>query len=83
VRIPWGAGGGHSERVVRLFTTEVTSDQILGNWYHFIKPNNSIKNLLRVNYLRNTVPYFVTISFFVINLHSGGWNQGPLDTAAT
>jgi hypothetical protein len=26
--------------------------------------------------------YEVTINFF-FNLHSGGWNQGPLDTAAT
>jgi hypothetical protein len=36
-----------SERVVRLFTIEVTLDQTLENWYHFIKPIHRIKNLLK------------------------------------
>jgi hypothetical protein len=59
---PWGAVGlpkgalrdrgalevGPSEPVVRLFTTEVTLDQTMGNWYHFIKPIHRIKNLLTV-----------------------------------
>jgi hypothetical protein len=39
---------GPSERIFRLFTVEVTLDQTLGNWYHFIKPINRIKNLLTV-----------------------------------
>jgi hypothetical protein len=39
---------GPSKRIVRLFTTEVTLDQTLGNWYHFIKPIHHIKNLLTV-----------------------------------
>jgi hypothetical protein len=37
-----------TERVVRLFTIEVTLDLTLGNWYHFIKPIHCIKNLLTV-----------------------------------
>jgi hypothetical protein len=37
-----------SGRVVRLFRIEVTLDQILGNWFHFIKPTHRIKNLLTV-----------------------------------
>jgi hypothetical protein len=36
---------GPSEHVVRLFTIEVTLDQILGNFYHFIQPIHRIKNL--------------------------------------
>jgi hypothetical protein len=39
---------GPSERVVRLFTTEVILGRTLGNWYHFIKPIHRIKNLLTV-----------------------------------
>jgi hypothetical protein len=39
---------GTSERFVRLFTIEVTLDQALGKWYHFIKPIRRIKNLLTV-----------------------------------
>jgi hypothetical protein len=34
---------GPSELTVRLFTIEVTVDQTLGNWYHFIKPIHRIK----------------------------------------
>jgi hypothetical protein len=54
----WGGGAmllprgalelGLSERVVRLFTIEATSDQTLGNWYHFIKAIHRIKDLLTV-----------------------------------
>jgi hypothetical protein len=39
---------GPSERVLRLFTIEVNTDQTLGNWYHFMKPVRRIKNLLTV-----------------------------------
>jgi hypothetical protein len=39
---------GPSERVVHLFTIEMASDYILRNWYHFIKPNHRVKNLLAV-----------------------------------
>jgi hypothetical protein len=39
---------GPSERVFRLFMTEVTLDRTLENWYHFIKPMHRIKNLLTV-----------------------------------
>jgi hypothetical protein len=60
---PWGAVGLHSgalqvgpqERVVRLFTIEVTLERTLWNWYHFIKPIHRIKNLLTVT-KRNAIP---------------------------
>jgi hypothetical protein len=39
---------GPSERVVRLFMTQVTLNQTLENWYHFIRPIRHIKNLLTV-----------------------------------
>jgi hypothetical protein len=46
---PWRAlEVGPFERVVRLLMTEVTSDQTLGNWYHFMKPIQRIRNLLTV-----------------------------------
>jgi hypothetical protein len=51
---------GLSDRVVGLFTIEVTSHQTLGNWYHFIKPIHRIKNLLTVKYLLNAMSYFIT-----------------------
>jgi hypothetical protein len=38
------------------------------------KYKNKVENFIHYNQL--------TIYFF-FNLHSGGWNQGPLDTAAT
>jgi hypothetical protein len=50
---------GPSERFVRLFTVEVTSDQALGKCYPFIKPIHRIKNLLIVKWLLNTVSYFI------------------------
>jgi hypothetical protein len=35
-------------------------------------------------YERNDCPFnFNDLFYFFFNLHSGGWNQGPLDTAAT
>jgi hypothetical protein len=37
---------GPSGRTVLLFTIEVTADETLGNWYHYIKPIHRIKNLL-------------------------------------
>jgi hypothetical protein len=39
-----------SEPLVRLFTTEVSLEQTLGNWYQFTKPTHRIKNLLTVKY---------------------------------
>jgi hypothetical protein len=42
---------GTSNRIIRLFVIEVALDQILGNWYHFIKPTHRINNLLIVNLL--------------------------------
>jgi hypothetical protein len=63
---PWGLWdylGGRSERVVLLFTIEVTLDQTLGNWCHFIKPNHRIKNLLTVKQLLNVASCFIVIIF--------------------
>jgi hypothetical protein len=34
---------GPSKHVVRLFMIEVTSDQTLGKWYHFIKPSIALR----------------------------------------
>jgi hypothetical protein len=48
-----------SEHVARLFTIEVTLDQTLGNWCHFIKPSHRIKNLLTVKQSLNAVSYFL------------------------
>jgi hypothetical protein len=31
----------------------------------------------------NGISIHLNFSFFKLNLYSGGWNQGPLDTAAT
>jgi hypothetical protein len=42
---------GPSERGVLLFTIEVTLNQTLGNWYHFMKPIHRIKHLLTVKWL--------------------------------
>jgi hypothetical protein len=42
---------GNSNRIVRLFVVAMTLDQILGNWYRFIKPAHRIKNLVIVNLL--------------------------------
>jgi hypothetical protein len=43
--------------------------------------------LRRCQYLDNTAStgtvIHLVVDFFFFNLHSGGWNQGPLDTAAT
>jgi hypothetical protein len=39
---------GPSQRVVRLFLIEVTSDQKMGNWYCFIKTIHCIEILLAV-----------------------------------
>jgi hypothetical protein len=63
---PWGAvvlpkGAlevGPSERVVYLFTIEVTLDQTLGNWYHFMA--------LRI--FINVVSYFIVIIIFLSGL---------------
>jgi hypothetical protein len=53
---------GSSDRVIRLFTIEVTLDQALGNWCHFIKPVTRIKNLLTVKQLLNVVKRKVKLS---------------------
>jgi hypothetical protein len=39
---------GPSERAIRLFTIEVTLDQILGDWYLSIKRIHHITSLLTV-----------------------------------
>jgi hypothetical protein len=54
---------GPSERVLRLFTIEVTLDRTLGNWYHFIKPIDRFKNLLTIKCLPNVVSYFIVFIF--------------------
>jgi hypothetical protein len=54
---------GLSEHVIRLFVIEVTLDQILRKWHHFIKPFRRIKNLLTVKPLLNAVSYFIVIVF--------------------
>jgi hypothetical protein len=41
---------GPSERLVPLLTTEVTLDQTLGNWYHFIKPIHRIRIFFLVSW---------------------------------
>jgi hypothetical protein len=58
-------GVGPSERVVRLFTIEVTLYKTLGNWYHFIKPIRRIKNVPTVKWLLNVASYFIVIIFLV------------------
>jgi hypothetical protein len=58
----WGQGVlevGSSERVVHIFTIEVTFDQTLQNWYHFKKPIHRTENLLTVKQLLNTVSYSI------------------------
>jgi hypothetical protein len=65
---------GPSERVVRLFTIEVTLDQTLGNWYHFIKPIHRIKNLLTAKKLLNVVSTRILLLSFLMgcaNRYSG------------
>jgi hypothetical protein len=52
---------GPPKRDVPLFMTEVTLDQTLGNWYHFIKPIHHSKNLLTVKQLLIVVYYFIVI----------------------
>jgi hypothetical protein len=42
------AGGGHIRARCSLICEEMTSDQTLGNWYHFIQPIHRIKSLLTV-----------------------------------
>jgi hypothetical protein len=44
---------------------EVTLDQTLENWYHFIKPIDGIQNLLRAKQLLNAVSYFIVVIFLV------------------
>jgi hypothetical protein len=58
---------GPIECIIRLFMIEMTLDQTLGNWYHFIKLVHGIKNLLTVKYLLNAVSYFVVINFLSAN----------------
>lgn len=57
----WGGKGalevGTSKSIAPLFITEVTLDQILGKWYHFIKPIQCIKNLLTAKQLLNVLFY--------------------------
>jgi hypothetical protein len=81
---------GPSEHVVHLFTIEVTLDQTLGNWYHFIKPIHRNKNLLIVKYLINVVSCFIIFlsglqsailrnAFYMVGQGALGlslWNQG-------
>jgi hypothetical protein len=46
----------------------------------------SLQNLTHIsNYFHLIRRSTVSLNnfFFKLNLHSGGWNQGPLDTAAT
>jgi hypothetical protein len=47
-RVAGGLEVGPSVHIVHLLTIEVTSDETVGNWYHFIKPIHCIKNLLTV-----------------------------------
>jgi hypothetical protein len=54
---------GPSKHNVRLFMTEVTLDQILGKWYHLIKPTYCIKNFLTVKQLLNVLSYFIVTVF--------------------
>jgi hypothetical protein len=54
---------GPSKQVICLFMMEVTLDQTLGNWYHFIKPTNRIKDLQTMKQLLNAVSYFIVIIF--------------------
>jgi hypothetical protein len=49
--IPWRQWNylevGPTKLIVYLFVIEVALDQTLGNWYHFFKPIQHIKNLLQ------------------------------------
>jgi hypothetical protein len=63
---PWGAlEVGHSMCTVRLFTIEVTVEQALGNWYHFIKPIHSLKNFLKVKQLLIWYLILLLLSFLM------------------
>jgi hypothetical protein len=64
---------GPSESVVRLFTTEVTLDYTLGNWYHFIKAIQHIKNLLTLKQLLNVVSYFIVTIFIRVLCKPVSW----------
>jgi hypothetical protein len=70
---PGGSRVDSSERFVLLFTIEVTLDQILGNWYHFIKPTHRIKNFLTVKLLLNVV---LCSLVGCGTLRMSLWNQG-------
>jgi hypothetical protein len=52
---------GLSEHVVLLLMIEVILDQILVNWYLFMKPIHRIKNLLTVKQLLNVGSCFNVI----------------------
>lgn len=63
---PWGAlEVSPSECAVCLFMLEVTLDQKLGNWYHFIKPIHHIKNLLTVSLLLGITEFLVFVGRLV------------------
>jgi hypothetical protein len=44
-----------------------------------------IAAILHLNILLHSYTLYsvFNVKFFFLNLHSGGWNEGPLDTAAT
>jgi hypothetical protein len=67
-----------------FFSIEVTLDQILRKWHHFIKPFRRIKNLLTVKPLLNAVYYFIVFLSGLCKplfcekeaLGMSSWNQG-------
>jgi hypothetical protein len=56
---------GPSDRVLRLFTNEVTLCQTVGNGYHINKPIRRIKNVPTLKWLLNVVSHFIVIIFLV------------------
>jgi hypothetical protein len=52
-------------------------DEVTGDWRKL--HNEELHNL----YSSPSTASVLASFFIYFNLHSGGWNQGPLDTAAT
>jgi hypothetical protein len=50
-----------ADSVVHLVTTEVSSDQAVGNRFQFIRPIHHIKDVLLVNELLNLVACFIVV----------------------
>jgi hypothetical protein len=61
---------------------KVVNPRVPQNAANFLIDRIISGSLDRLSCMELVVGNLVTLHFF-FNLHSGGWNQGPLDTAAT